>query len=91
MKIFQARKYYEFTFESNKIELFKINFLKEFVSLNGEPISKKITLKGTEHFLKVNDTEILIQTKKDYFKTRGFKLNLFVNRKLISSQKLSRK
>ncbi len=88
MKILQAKKCYEFIFESNKIEFFKTYIFKEFVSVNGETVSEKITIKGTEHFLKINSTEILLQTKRRFLLNRKFKINLFVNRKLIESKTL---
>ena len=91
MKIFQAKKYYEFIFERNKIEFLKTNFFKEIVLVNGKMVSEKFSVRGTEHFIKINSTEILLQTRSSFLTNRRFRLNLFVNRNLVESKTLQRK
>ena len=83
-------RYYEFLIGSHKIEFFNSFYLKEKVLINGKIKSEKFSVNGTEHFLKINSTEILLQSKRNFFKNPKFKVNLFVNRKLIESKRLTR-
>jgi hypothetical protein len=84
-------KNYQFNFGTDKIEFATFYFLKETVSVNGNMVSQKFTFKGTEHILKINSTEIVLQTTQKSFKNRSLQLKLFINRKLIESKILLQK
>jgi len=76
-------KYYEYNFQSDKIEFFNSYFGIETVTINGKKKSEKFSITGTEHKFKINSTEYIITTEYKLFDDHKFNLHLEKNGKLI--------
>jgi hypothetical protein len=79
-------KYYEFNINLNKIEFFNSIYGLERVLVNGEPVSKKFSLLGTEHKIKIHTEDWELQSKYELFATKNLELYLKKNGKLIEKQ-----
>ena len=76
-------KYYEYNFESDRIEFYNSYLGIETVLVNGKKVSEKFSVTGTEHFFKVNSAEIILTTEYELFKERKFNLYLEKGGELI--------
>ena len=74
-------KYYEFNINLNKIEFFNSIYGLERVVVNGEPVSKKFSLLGTEHKIKIQTEDWELQSKYELFATKNLELYLKKNGK----------
>jgi len=64
-------KYTTVHLDENKIELFNTCLGKETVKVNGEIVSEKRSITGTEHIFKINENGI----ENTYKLTTGFNMN----------------
>ncbi len=64
-------KYTTVHLDENKIELFNTCLGKETVKVNGEIVSEKRSITGTEHIFKINENG----NENNYKLTTGFNLN----------------
>lgn len=79
-------KYAEFNIDSNKIEFLNSITGIETVLMNGNRVSSKFSLSGTEHHFKMNTKAFVLQSDYELFNKREMKLNLKENNKLIESK-----
>ena len=79
-------KYYEFTFNLNKIEFFNSFYGLEKVLVNGELVSKKFSILGTKHKIKMQTENLELQSKYELFATKNLELYLIENGTLIEKQ-----
>tara|TARA_R110002096_G_scaffold394203_1_gene589481 strand:- start:2132 stop:2482 length:351 start_codon:yes stop_codon:yes gene_type:complete len=79
-------KYAEFNIDSNKIEFLNSVFGIESILLNGKRISKKFSLSGIKHIIKLDSKEFILESEYKQFGKGEIKLDLKENGKVIETK-----
>jgi hypothetical protein len=79
-------KYTEFTIDNDKIEFLNSILGKETVVVNGEKVSEKFSITGTEHHFIIKSNHFIIKSNYELFKDRKLKIELLKNNEIIDSK-----
>lgn len=79
-------KYAEFNIDTNKIEFLNSALGIETVLLNGKQISKKFSLSGIIHNVKLNSQKLTLESKYEQFGKREIKLELKENGNVVETK-----
>ena len=79
-------KYTEFKANGNIVEFHNSVFGKETIFVNGEIISEKFSLFGTEHLFRLNEKQYSLKSSLQALKGVGIKVELAVNGKKIETK-----
>ena len=79
-------KYTEFTIDNNKIEFLNSILGKETVVVNGEKVSEKFSVTGTEHHFTIKLNHFILKSNYGLFKDRKIKIQLIKNDEIVDSK-----
>lgn len=79
-------KYTEFTVDNNKIEFLNSILGKETVVVNGEKVSERFSVTGTEHHFTIKSNHFILKSNYELFKDKKLKIELLKNDEIIDSK-----
>lgn len=79
-------KYTEYTVDNNKIEFLNSILGKETVVVNGEKVSEKFSVTGTEHHFNIKSNHFILKSNYELFKDRKIKIQLIKNDEIVDSK-----
>jgi hypothetical protein len=79
-------KYTEYTIDNDKIEFLNSILGKETVVVNGEKVSEKFSITGTEHHFTIESNHFILKSNYELFKDRKLKIELLKNDEIIDSK-----
>ena len=84
-------KYTEYTVDNNKIEFLNSILGKETVVVNGEKVSEKFSVTGTEHHFNIKSNHFILKSNYELFKDRKIKIQLIKNDEIVDSKLVNMK
>jgi hypothetical protein len=79
-------KYTEYTIDNDKIEFLNSILGKETVTVNGEKVSEKFSITGTENHFKIRSNHFILKSNYELFKDRKLKIELIKNEEIVDSK-----
>lgn len=79
-------KYTEYTVDNDKIEFLNSILGKETVVVNGEKVSEKFSVTGTEHHFNIKSNYFILKSNYELFKDRKIKIQLIKNDEIVDSK-----
>jgi hypothetical protein len=81
-------KYTEYNIDDDKIEFLNSFLGKETVVVNGEKVSEKFSVTGTEYHFTIKSNHFILKSNYELFKDRKLKIELLKNDEIIDSKSL---
>ncbi len=78
-------KYTEYNIDNDKIEFLNSILGKEAVVVNGEKVSEKFSINGTEHYFTIKSDHFILKSNYELFKDKKLKIELLKNDEIIDS------
>jgi hypothetical protein len=82
-------KYTEYTIDNDKIEFLNSILGKEMVVVNGEKVSEKFSITGTEHHFTIKSNHFILKSNYELFKDRKIKIELIKNGEIVDSKSVN--
>ena len=79
-------KYTEYSIDNDKIEFLNSILGKETVVVNGEKVSEKFSVTGTEHHFNIKSNHFILKSNYELFKDRKIKIQLIKNDEIVDSK-----
>ena len=79
-------KYAEYNIDNNKIEFLNSILGKETLVVNGEKVSKKFSVTGTEHHFTIKSNHFILKSNYELFKDKKLKIELLKNDEIVDSK-----
>jgi hypothetical protein len=79
-------KYIEYNIDNNKIEFLNSILGKETIVINGEKVSEKFSITGTEHHFTIKSNHFILKSNYELFKEKNLKIELLKNDEIIDSK-----
>ncbi len=86
IKNYRTMKYAEYNIDNNKIEFLNSILGKETVIVNGEKVSEKFSITGTEHHFTIKSKHFVLKSNYELFKDKKLKIELLKNDKIVDSK-----